>query len=401
MSLQDYLTKYFPNGPIGEFESQKCEIISHFIDRFGVNVKNVGNLYLFKYDQLLVKFTIPLTKECRGHIYQYINGNWLRVCNAMDKFWNFDEGFCPIFEESEFQQYINQIELKNKEDGSLIHLYWLEDQQKWNLSTSGSIVCFTVGDSSLTFDQLFWKTLNKDVTEFTSKLDKNYVYIFELCSTLNQIVSMYKNDRIYLLNVRHNRYGTYLPIDSIAQELGLLIPTSTFLYQLDINTKNDMVMWVEKNCVDDVDCKNKEGFVGYINGVPSFKIKTNRYKFLHSFKGNNEKETRNNIIDAYFTDTIDDVYNDLHESSKMFVESLRIKVLNLLNDVNLAIVKMNGLKFETQKEYALFVIANTPKMVNGFFFANKEIILKSEGITELFTNWIKQHHKKYEDYWKS
>ena len=400
MTLQDYLVKYFPNGPIGEFEGKKVDIIPHFIDKFGVNVKNVGNLYLFKYDQLLVKFTIPLTKECRGHIYQYINGKWSRVCNAMDKFWNYDEGFSPIFIESNFQSYIKQIELKTKEDGSLIHLYWLEDQQKWNISTSGSIVCFNVGDSSLTFEDLFYKTLNQDIDEFTSKLDKNYTYIFELCSTLNQIVSMYNNDRIYLLNVRHTQYGTYLPIHSIAKSVNLWIPPSIFLYQLDIKTKNDMIIWVENNCKDDNDCKNKEGFVGYINGTPSFKIKTNKYKFLHSFIGNNEKETRNNIIDAYFNDSIDDVYNDLHYSSKLFVESLRLKVLNLLKDVNEATSNMVTMKFETQKDYALFVISNTPKMLNSFFFANKEHILKNENVSEIFTKWIKHGYKKYEEYWK-
>jgi hypothetical protein len=401
MSLHDYLSKYFSNGPIGTYENEKVELIPHFIDKFGVNVKNVDNLYLFKYDQLLVKFTIPLTKECRGHIYQYADQKWTRVCNAMDKFWNYDEGFSPIFNELEFNQYKSQIELKTKEDGSLIHLYWLEDKQKWNMSTSGSIICFTVGDSPLTFEDLFWKTLNKNSVEFTSKLNKEYTYIFELCSTLNQIVSLYDYDRIYLLNVRHTKYGTYLPIESIAIELDLPIPKSTFLYQLDINTKNDMIMWVEKNCADDQDCKNKEGMVGYINSVPSFKIKTNRYKFLHSFKGNNEKETRNNIIDAYFNDTIDDVYNDLHESSKMFVESLRIKVLILLKEIESAMDKVKTIEFKTQKEYALFVIANTPKMLNSFFFAHKELIIKNENVTELFTHWIKQNYKKYEDYWKS
>jgi hypothetical protein len=41
MSLHDYLSKYFSNGPIGTYENEKVELIPHFIDKFGVNVKNV------------------------------------------------------------------------------------------------------------------------------------------------------------------------------------------------------------------------------------------------------------------------------------------------------------------------------------------------------------------------
>lgn len=401
MSLLDYLSKYFPNGPIGSFEDETIEIVEHFFDKFGVNVRIEGNLYLFKYDQLVVKFTIPLTRECRGHIYCF-NGTWQCVCQAMDKFWNFDEGYSPVFNENEFNTFLNQIELKTKEDGSLMHLYWLEDKQKWNLSTSGSIVCFNAGDSNVTFDQLFWKTLNTDEATFTANLDKNYTYIFELCSRLNQVVSLYATDRVYFLNARHKIHGTYRVVDEVAQELHLPSPKSVFLYQLDIKTKNDLIMWVENNCKDDADSKNKEGYVGYINGTPSFKLKCSRYKFLHSFKGNNEKETRNNIIDAYFCGTIDDVYNDLHDSSKLFVESLRLKVVSILNDVNSTIHKMKGMEFPTQKDYALFVLANAPKMISSFFFSNKEVILKGDkNINELFSTWLKLGYKKYEDYWKS
>lgn len=399
MSLKDYLTAYFPNGSIGSFEGQEVEIVSHFKERFGVNVKQENDLYLFKYDQLLVKFGIPLTKECRGHVYSNKNGQWECRCRAMDKFWNFDESWNPIFSEQDFQTYINQIQLRTKEDGSLIHLFWNDND--WKLTTSGSLTLNNINDYDLTFGDLFWKTLNQDDAVFKSKLNKEYTYIFELCSRFNAIVSLYKNDRIYFLNARNNLWGTYLPVEDIAKELNLPLPKSLFLYELNVKTKDELVMWVENNCKDDEDCKNKEGFVGYINSVPAFKLKSNRYKFLHSFKGNNEKETRNNIISAYFNNSIDDVYNDLHETSKLFVESLRLKVVSMVNDVDLAVEKMKGMKFDTQKDYALFVLANAPKQCSSFFFANKEKILNNDNVSELFTHWLHTSYKRYEDYWKS
>lgn len=397
MSLLNYLNKYFPNGSIGEYEGKSVDIKSHFLDKFGVNVKVEDDLYLFKYDQLLVKFTIPLTKECRGHIYQF-NGKWNLVCNAMDKFWNYNEGFCPIFNESDFNTYINQIELKSKEDGSLIHLYYVNGD--WKVSTSGTITPLPVMDSNLTFTDLFWNTLGQNKETFTSQLDKNYTYIFELCSRINQIVSLYSTDRVYLLNIRHTQYGTYLPIEDIAKSLNLLTPKSIFLYQLNISKLSDLIDWVESNCKDDSDCKNKEGYVGYINGIPSFKIKNNRYKFLHSFKGNNEKETRNNIIDAFFSGSLDDVYNELHESSKIFADSLQHKVNSLVKQTNEVVTTMTSLTFNTQKEYALFVMAHAPKLLTSFFFSNKESILKNNNVTELLTKFLKEKYKSYLDYWK-
>jgi T4 RnlA family RNA ligase len=400
MSLLNYLTKYFPNGSIGSFEGVSVDLKEHFIDKFGVNVKIEGNLYLFKYDQLLAKFSLPLVHEARGHIYQNSNGKWIRVANAMDKFFNYNEGYSPFFHEKDFQSYINQIELQTKEDGSLIHLYWLEDKKEWKVSTSGTITPLTIQDGNITFTELFWSTLGKEKTEFTSKLNKEYTYIFELCSKLNRVVTVYNTDRIYLLNIRHTEHGTYVPVKDVAHELDIAIPKSTFLYELNIKTLNELVMWVESHCVDDVDSKNKEGYVGYINGTPAAKFKAARYRFLHSFQGNNQNETRNNIIEAFFTDSIDDVYNDLHESSKQFVESLRIKVLALISKANSTIVEMKSLSFPTQKDYALYVLAHAPKEISGFFFGNKEKILAGEPVSELFTFWIKQNYKKFENLWK-
>jgi hypothetical protein len=400
MSLLDYLSKYFPNGSIGSYEGATVDIKEHFVDKFGVNVKNEDNLYLFKYDQLLAKFSLPLVSECRGHIYQNSNGKWLRVCNGMDKFFNYNEGFSPIFHEKDFQTYLNQIELQTKEDGSLIHLYWLEDKQEWKVSTSGTITPLIIQGGNITFTELFWMTLGQNKETFTSKLNKEYTHIFELCHKLNMIITVYNTDRVYLLNVRHTQHGTYLPVKDIAIELGVATPKSVFLYELGIKTLDELVMWVENNCKDDKDSKNKEGYVGYINGIPSIKIKHLRYKFLHSFVGGNKNETRNNIIDAFFTDSIDDVYNDLHDSSKEFVESLRIKVLNLISTANATITEMKTMTFPTQKDYALFVLSHAPKEISGFFFGNKEKILKGEPVSELFTFWIKQNYKRFENLWK-
>lgn len=410
--LHNYLNRYFPNGPTsGEYEGEKnVDIVPHFFDKFGVDVKNTGNLYLFKYDMLAVKFGVgKIPHLCRGHIYQFKNNKWKLVCNAMSKFFNFDESHNPLFQEEDFKTYINQIELKTKEDGSLIHIYNVNDSDEnsvddgWRLSTSGTIDPSNnnIGDFGLTFTDLFWQTAKLSKSEFLSKLDKANTYIFELCTKTNMIVTQYASDRIYLLNIRNTEYGTYQPIDELAKQLNVLIPKSIFLYELGIKTKEELSVWVENNCVDSDDSKFKEGYVGYINNVPSVKIKSAKYKFLHKFKGNNNLETRNNLIEAYFTSNLDDVYGSLNDASLLFVESLRLKVINDMTAVNTCVESMKNKSFANQKEYALYVLANAPKMYSSFFFQNKEKILSGVDMKEMFSKYLQVNYIKFQDHWKN
>jgi T4 RnlA family RNA ligase len=395
MPLQDYLTKYYTE-PLN-----KEEFSAHFLDKFGVDVRYENDLVLFKYNMLCAKWSFELVHECRGHIWRHnSDGSWVRVCNPPSKFFNLMEGNCPLFNKEDFNNNVPQLQLISKEDGSLLTVWWDSTLNDWRASTSGSITPFKVGDYDITFSELFWKLLGEDKKSILTSIGKQFTFCFELCSAKNRIVSQYSTDRIYLLLVRHNEYGTYLVPSLYHEQLGVYLPRSFFLYELEIKTQEDLVRWVEDNTTDDADCKYKEGYVGYISGKPIFKAKCQNYLSRHKFSGGDVGATRNNIIEVFFSGCLDDYYDALVDSMKLFADKLKEKAIILNQKVNAMISEMKGKSFPTQKDYALYVLANVDKTFSSFFFANKEKILSGEITNDDFVHWLKVNQSKFESHWK-
>jgi len=400
MSLHDYLSKYFSSGSVGEFEGVSVNLVDHFFEKFGVNVKNEGDLWQFKYDQLAAKFSFPLVKECRGHIWRY-DGAWTRVCTPPDKFFNQHEGYCPIFNDDEFSQKLSALSAIRKEDGTAIAVWYDSVRSVWRASTLGAITPFKVGDYEITFDALFWKTLgeeNKNILE--SQGDKNVTYLFELCCLENRIVTKYITDRVFLLTARNNKTGVY-ETPSWWDIFKAYKPDFFLLAGEDnIKTLDDLKRWVDKQSDDTADAVYREGFVIYDGLTPIAKLKTARYLSLHAVGGGDMKHTRNVVIDSFFAGTLDDIWGVLHPQMQEFAEKLKDKVIKLTNEALAASKNIDPSTIASQKDYALWVKANVPPMFAGFFFQNKEAVLAKKGITEDFTWWVKANYKKFEGVWK-
>lgn len=403
MSLYTYLSKYFPNGPQnGKFEDKPVELIQHFQEKFGVDVKVENNLYLFKYNMLTAKFSFELVRECRGHIWRFKDSAWNRVAAPPDKFFNQHEGYCPIFNDDEFVKRLPSLAAYRKEDGTAIQVWFDEEQNDWRASTLGTITPWNVGDYPIKFDALFWQTLGSDnVLAFQKNANKEMTYLFELCAVENRIVTKYKTNRVYLLTVRHNRYGTYEPAQVMAEHLLIDTPEMFLLSSIGVNCLEDLRKWVESNCQDSEEAEYREGFVVYDGLVPIAKLKTTRYLTLHSVGGGDLGHTRNAVIDAFFNGALDDIWGVIHPTMQVFAESLKEKVIQMTKDVLSAIETLDASKIQTQKDYALWVQSLKYKQFSGFFFQNKEEVLKNKNIPELFSWWIKNNYKKYESTWKA
>lgn len=392
--LCDYLNANFPSGYTIE------QLSDVFLTKFGVDVRFSGNKVLAKYNMIEAKFTEKVTSECRGHIVKNVNGSWKTICNPFNKFHNLSEGNCPIFDKSTFAAELSKLSAVIKADGSLINVYWDEDVNDWKVSTSGSIIPGPVSDYPITFDVLFWQIFGESKKSILSTIGKNYTIIFELCSVMNRIVSRYKNDRVYLLAIRHNETGEYLDATTYQDILGVKMPERVTLTSLGITTQEELVKWVEDTTQDDDDIQYKEGYVIYREGVPISKVKCVRYRSLHSMGGGDVGCTRNNIIECFFANSIDDVYGFLVDSMKAFADKLKEKVIALNHKVNSAIRDVKGVKFETQKEYALWVLKNVDKQFSSFFFANKESLMKGDIDSDAFIYWLKINYKKFDSLWK-
>jgi T4 RnlA family RNA ligase len=393
--LCDYLNANFSTGYTNE------DLANTFLTKFGVDVRFSGNKLLAKYNMLEANFLEPVTRECRGHIVKNVNGVWKTICNPFDKFHNLHEGHCPIFDKSIFEAEASKLSAVIKADGSLINAYWDVDENDWKVSTSGSITPGPVSDYPITFDALFWQIFGVEKKAALSSIGKEYTVIFELCSVMNRIVSRYKNDRVYLLAIRHNETGEYLDAKKYEDILGVKMPGSVSLASLGIKTQEELVKWVEDTTQDDEDVQYKEGYVIYREGIPIAKVKAKRYLSLHHIGGGDVGCTRNNIIECFFAGSIDDIYGFLVDSMKVFADTLREKVVVLNQKVNVSIHELKGKTFSSQKEFALWVLGNVDKQFSAFFFANKEKLMKGELEPDAFTHWLKLSYKRFEDYWKN
>ena len=410
--LQHYLNKYF-KGNIGLYENAQVDLATHFREKFGVNVKQEGALCQFKYDQLEAKWSYPLVKECRGHILTF-NDGWEFVSRPQDKFFNQHEGYCPIFEKDTFKSLINQLAFVEKVDGSCIQVFFNTITSEWQATTLGTITAFNVGEFSITFSELFWKTLgmNKDV--FKNIANKDYTYICELACAENRIVTLYPKNFVALLAIRNNKTGEYsarhvledfvinLYESAYTNIENVRLPHIKFMYEVSISNIDEAKMWIEKESEDTSKYGNyAEGFVIYNGCYPIAKMKNMKYVTLHGVGGGDIKHSINAAIDAFFMDTIDDIYGVLPEPTKVFIETLRKKVidesqlvLKMIND------KFTGKEFATQKDYAMCVLSLVDKKYSGFFFGNKEKILdvKTDHF-ELFRFWLKSNYSRFD--WKS
>lgn len=374
MSLLTYLNKYFTAGSTGVFQDEPVSIVPHFFDNFGVDVKNEGDLYLFKYDMLAAKFSLPITSECRGSVFRFSNGAWTQCSRPWLKFFNLGEGGCPYFNVKDFASN-NSLSIVSKEDGTAIQVYF--DGVKWRVSTLGTITPAKVGDYNITFDELFKKTLAVDWDAFTKDLVVGNTYMFELCCSENRIVTKYATNRVFLLSIIDSN-GIYADVgvtEAFAIKWNLYTPKRIMLYEHSIINKDQLVEWVEKNCPDDAEVQYKEGFVLYDGMTPVGKIKTSNYLALHHVGGGDTAHSKNVLIDAFFAGTVDDIEKVLNDTLVAFLAKLRVwysaKRATILNEVT-EIAKAD---YPTQKDYALRVQKIDDKRLASFFFANKEKVV--------------------------
>ena len=378
-----------------------------FMEEFGVNIRNEDDLYQFKYNQLVAKWTPHETWECRGSILRRTNGTWKFVARPFDKFFNQHEGHSGVHEKAVFDANVHNYFLNEKADGTCIQVWWDDVKNTYRSSTLGTITPFLVGDYEFTFDDLFWKTLgenSKDMITFA----KDKTFILELCCTANRIVTKYPEDKIFLLAVRDNESGEYTSrVDSesiVADHIGLNLHLPYFdsLVSLGINSLEELLLFVNKSTSNkELFGEYPEGFVVYDDSKPVCKIKNEAYLAMHNVSGGDTAHTRNVVIDCFFTNTLDDIYDHLIEPMQEYAEGLKDKVVALFEQIQTVMTEIENSEFETQKDYAMKVQAIAPKNFYGFFFQKKNEILDSEKPNmEIFTDWLTLNYKKFEDYWK-
>lgn len=320
----------------------------------GIKVKRAGGYILLDYCQINSPKLDPIVKECRGLI---LDEETLDVaCRSFDRFFNYGEGDAQNLD-------FKGCKVVEKVDGSLIRVWHDRHQDKWVVSTRGTIFADSpVMGNDFTFHELFVRVLCQDSCVEASEDNFQYfcdtwfwedeTYIFELATPYNRVVTRYEKETIKLLGIRDNYEGNYIDIS------GDLYPFETPA-QYDINSFEDAVMAAQ--CLGGL----KEGFVVLDADLyPVCKIKSPAYVAVHHIRGEGLNPKR--ISQLVWSGEADEYLTYFPEDSDILkpYQKRRDEVM-----LEIAELWVNTCQIEVQKDFAL-AVKDTP--YSGVMFQTRK-----------------------------
>jgi len=354
-----------------------------------------NELVLLKYSQIDSPKDDEIVRECRGLILE--NGTWELVSYSLYRFFNQGETNSEDTHVYEIEPNFNfyNANIFEKMDGSLITIFQYKCQ--WRIATSGSIdnVAKPSENSDKTFTDLVLDALpNKKLDTHTlhDKLVINYfddqlIYIFELTSPNNRIVTPYSETTLTLITARDRCDNfdevSYKMLQAISHEIG--IPYAKDIY--DVYSIKD---------IEKLHTENEATFEGYVavdyskfndetRSYTRVKVKSPRYIELHRMLG----RVNNNvsILMLIINNEVDEVlgyfphYKDEVEEIKKRYIDYKIRAMNYQ-------LEMSNLFITDKKEFAIKVNEVVPKEYRNYIFQifNSSVI----GISEYETNQIER-----------
>lgn len=282
---------------------------------YNVTIKNDGEYYLLKYNQLSSDFNEEIVRECRGSIFRLNGAEWICVCHPFDKFGNYGESYTPDIDWENAYVY-------EKVDGSLMKMWY--DRGQWHLSTNGTIDAYKAEMDAWgkTFGEYFEYALKDaydlDIEHMSYVMNEEWTYMFELVGPQNRLVVEYEKPCVFFLGGRNNRTHQ----ESIPNDCGL----ADYLWIPRMYNLTSV-----KECLEAAASmsRNEEGFVVCDANFNRIKIKSTEY-LLAAHLHNNGVITPRRIIRMLMNDQIDDFLaycpqykddvDDIIVSIKNFVE---------------------------------------------------------------------------------
>lgn len=177
-------------------------------ESYHIDIRRHGrypNLVQLKYNMIASPMGDPLVQECRGLILDEDCG-WNVVAWPFKKFFNYGEGHAAQIDWT-------TARVQRKEDGSLIIMYWYDDE--WQVATSGmpDAAGFVQGTGKL-FSQLFWETWYAKKMVTPPGINHGHTFMFELTSPYNRVVVPHATADITLIGMRSIYSGLEAPIAS-------------------------------------------------------------------------------------------------------------------------------------------------------------------------------------------
>lgn len=280
-----------------------------------------------------------ITETCRGIITDD-EGNV--VARPFPKFFNIGQN------EASNINWNQPFKVWEKKDCYLGIGYWLNG--KLNIASRGS------------FDSEFAIAGNEMLNSISRNFiesDKQYTFLFEIIIASKPIVLLYPEDELCLLAVINTETGTEENIVPFAERLGFTIPRGfTFTSVSEIVNSEQRI--------------GEEGYVIHFEDGNRLKFKFEDYCRLHSIvtKATNRhvwEFIKDKRKDELFSIIPDEFYPQLHRC----IADLESEFETLYNKLyDIYINRCN--KFDSDKEFAIFIINNIDKKYLGFLFACRQ-----------------------------
>lgn len=362
LKIIEYIKEYGLNKAVSEFK---------------LIVKEYDNKILLKYNQIESDMGLEEVRDCRGLILE--KGTWKIMSLAFRKFFNNAETHAAKIN-------WDTAHVLNKEDGTMIQVYWDWNKEVWFAATTGT----AEGEGEVnnkygtTFNELFWDTVISKYSFNTCLLDKNHVYVFELTTPYNIVVTPHGESSATLLAVRNRltlKEIAYTELNMISVSLGIPLVKS-----YDLNAKNagtliktfENMPWSE------------EGYVVRDADDNRVKIKNPAYLAVHHLKG---KTAEHNIMVIVKTNEIEEFISTFPDRKD---ELLRLKegydiLVGKLESIwfELAKIRPSDASSDERKRFAMSVMETTAKhdlkMFTGLYFGLVDG--KVESVKEYMLNY--------------
>ncbi len=187
-----------------------------------------GHKFSMNYSQIESKDSDLLSQECRGLILSLENGNIIDgtltdkginrdnvipgktrvIAYPMRRFFNYGQGACANINWND-----ENLKIQDKMDGTLIILYYDPFINEWCCGTRSVPDADLLMDNGiytfrLLFEKALYDTCGLSFENYTSNLDKEITYCFELTTPYNRIVVNYPSNKVTIIAARQIIYSS-------------------------------------------------------------------------------------------------------------------------------------------------------------------------------------------------
>lgn len=349
----------------------------------------IFNYRLASYSQ----FLLPDSLECRGITYRLTDRAGVEldvpqlVCRPMKKFFNLNEN--PFTMNLDLSaKNIDKIELKA--DGSLISTY---------LDVDGQVALKSKGSLHSEQAQAAMKILNNTpslLADITTLVQGGWTVNMELVAPYNRIVLNYQQERLIVLNIRHNVTGALMDINDPAfAQLYPSIKAHAVENACDLFDMPYADLIAKAKDLTDI-----EGFIVYLKDGTVFKLKTEWYLVLHRSRDN--VDTPRRLFEAAVLEATDDLRSLFFDNPYVLnkIEEMEKFASGIYNHVVDSVERFVNahrdlIDADNRKQFALNAQAQLEPHLMGLAMTNYDYLCGKRSKPADYKEYVIKHWKRW------